>query len=542
MPVYRLTTFGGVSLLRDGEPFAGAVAQRQRLALLALVARYGARGIARDRVMSILWPGDSSTDARHSLDQAISATRIPDGARLVDGVATLRLNAEAVSSDVGEFDEASRDAPERAIELYAGPFLAGFAPRNGEAFERWAAVERAQLNRAYAGCLEALARRAAQGGDLAARAHWLGRLATEVLSDDVALQYLEALLAIDDRARALQFSRTYEHRVREELHTEVSREVRDLVRRIREQQPTELPAEGVTPRHGPPEPAAPSAPDRLRTLLGRAMRGRYDVGRVVSDEATLVRFAAFDRQGGAAVEVCALRPEVAAFADRGVFADVFGRVMARPHPGLAPVTDVGATADAVYYVTRATQGEPLRERLGRERPLRIPEAVQIARDLAAALAAAHSTRVAHLDVRPKHVTLATRGAVLARLGVAAALTAGPAGRSSGGDSPRSAMIMLGDPVYLSPEQIAGNVAPDERSDVYALGGLLFELLAGEPPHGTGALLPLRKATLPAQSVLDVRARVPDALAEVVSRCLERVPADRYQSASELLTALASVPI
>jgi serine/threonine-protein kinase len=161
----------------------------------------------------------------------------------------------------------------------------------------------------------------------------------------------------------------------------------------------------------------------------------------------------------------------------------------------------------------------------------------VADDLAAALAHAHSRGVRHGDLRPKHVLLTRAGIRVAGLGVVEALDLATAGSGAS-----TTAITIGAPAYLSPEQLAGEVNVDERSDLYSLGTIIYEMLAGEPPFTGGNLASMlsRKLSHPAPPVRQFRESVPTELETLVARCLARLPADRFQSASELADALRSL--
>ncbi|MDQ3998329.1 MAG: protein kinase, partial [Gemmatimonadota bacterium] len=171
----------------------------------------------------------------------------------------------------------------------------------------------------------------------------------------------------------------------------------------------------------------------------------------------------------------------------------------------------------------------------RDRPLALVESQRIAADVARALAHAHARRVHHRDLRPKHIIITPAGAVVARLGLADALSAsaGP-----GGEGPDDTGVLIGAPAYLSPEQLAGEASDGPRSDIYSLGCVLYEMVTGEPPFGgRGRGLIARKLTEPAPSVRNIRDGVPEELDQLIRRCLARTPTDRYQTAEELAEAL-----
>jgi eukaryotic-like serine/threonine-protein kinase len=182
------------------------------------------------------------------------------------------------------------------------------------------------------------------------------------------------------------------------------------------------------------------------------------------------------------------------------------------------------------------EGPSLREWLVRERALPLRDAVAIADDLAAALAHAHGRGVRHGDLRPKHVLLTRAGVSVAGFGIVEALDLATAGSGAS-----TTAVTIGAPAYLSPEQLAGEVNADERSDLYSLGSILFEMLAGEPPFGGVNLATMlsRKLSQPPPSVRQLRESVPPDLEALVARCLARSPADRFLNAQELAEALRS---
>jgi eukaryotic-like serine/threonine-protein kinase len=179
------------------------------------------------------------------------------------------------------------------------------------------------------------------------------------------------------------------------------------------------------------------------------------------------------------------------------------------------------------------EGESLREKLTREKQLSIPEAIQIGREVADALAYAHEKGVVHRDVKPANIMLDSGHAVVTDFGIALATQqADPDRLTATGVSP-------GSPHYMSPEQAAGEGDMDGRSDIYSLGCVLYEVLAGDPPF-TGRMpqaILAKKLTETPPGVRVVRDTVPTALERVVSRCLVRVPADRFKTAGELRDAL-----
>jgi serine/threonine protein kinase len=209
-------------------------------------------------------------------------------------------------------------------------------------------------------------------------------------------------------------------------------------------------------------------------------------------------------------------------------------------PRVLPVLDAAATEEIAYYVTPPSTGPTLRERLARDRELSIPDAIRLARDLAATLAVAHGHDVLHGDLRPKHVELLTDGVAVGGWALIDALAS--LGELGGSSSVPETAVTIAAPAYASPEQLEGGRLPDARSDVYSLGCVLFEALAGTPPFAPtgGHAILVRKLTEPAPSVRDARPSVPEDLDAVLSTCLARSPADRYASGAALADALASL--
>jgi DNA-binding SARP family transcriptional activator len=230
----HLTTFGGLSLA-DGEASDVAI-QRRRLAMLALLASAGKRGLTRDKLNAYLWPASASRDARHSLEQLLYSLRRQLGAQVFVGTDPLRLNADIILSDVAAFRDAlARDAHDVAVAAYRGPFLDGFYLREeaGE-FGRWVEDERARLSAAYAAALKRLADAAAQRNDWSdAVGWWRGLVALDRLSARNALGLIRALAAAGDPPEALRSAAAYESLVQQELGIAVERSIAAFVRSLR---------------------------------------------------------------------------------------------------------------------------------------------------------------------------------------------------------------------------------------------------------------------------------------------------------------------
>lgn len=233
----RVSVFGGLSVRNDsGEPLAGAAAQPRRMAILALLARAGQRGVARDKVLALLWPDAEDDRGSKALAQAIYALRKDLGADdVITGVAELRLDPSLVSTDVGEFAAAvSRGDDDRAVACYTGPFLDGFHLPNANEFTRWVEAERATLTADHSRSLESLARRHRAAGEVRASvAAWRKLAALEPLNARVAVGLMDALVADGERAAALQHARIYEALIEQELDLPPDGEVVAFAERLR---------------------------------------------------------------------------------------------------------------------------------------------------------------------------------------------------------------------------------------------------------------------------------------------------------------------
>jgi DNA-binding SARP family transcriptional activator len=229
--------------------------QRKALALLALLADAGDRGISRDRVVAYLWPDSDEERARTALRQLVHVLRTLSGEPdLVVTAPELRLDASVVTSDVAEFRSADALGDSAgAVALYGGPFLDGFYLRGADEFERWVATERASLATRVSIHLERLANSAAEGGDPAeAAALWRRAATIEPLSARAAVGLMQALDALGERAAALRHARVYEALVRDEVGGAPDAAVSALAERLRMAGEAGPPRERTTAPDGPP--------------------------------------------------------------------------------------------------------------------------------------------------------------------------------------------------------------------------------------------------------------------------------------------------
>lgn len=264
----RINAFGCMRVASDAGELTGAANQPRRLAVLAVLARAGDRGIRREKILALLWPDAEEEQARKTFAKALHALRRDLGAEdaLVGGMTDLRLNPEVISSDVGEFELALSEGDlERAARLYAGPFLDAFRVPGAPEFERWADTERVALAREYEHALEKLAASESARADHPAAVRWLRKLAAEdPLNARHALRLMRALADAGDRLGALQHARVYEALVDQQLDMPPDREVVAFAVRLRREH-----AEAPPPAENWGQSRTPSS-ERRTAARGRA--------------------------------------------------------------------------------------------------------------------------------------------------------------------------------------------------------------------------------------------------------------------------------
>ncbi len=265
-----------------------------------------------------------------------------------------------------------------------------------------------------------------------------------------------------------------------------------------------------------------------------ALADRYAVERELGRGGMAIVFLAHDQKTDRPVALKVLRPEVAAALGVERFLREI-RIAARlMHPNILALYDCGEAGGLLYYSMPYVAGESLRDRLHREKQLPIKDALQLTGEVADALGYAHSLGIVHRDIKPENVLIQAGHAVVSDFGIARALSA------AGGERLTETGLAIGTPAYMSPEQTTGDEAIDGRSDIYSLGCMLYEMLAGDPPFtgSTPQAILARKSVEQAPAISTVRGTVPNHVAAAITRALARVPADRYASALEFSAALA----
>ncbi len=278
--------------------------------------------------------------------------------------------------------------------------------------------------------------------------------------------------------------------------------------------------------------ALPSLTGRLATALA----GRYQIEREIGRGGMATVHLARDLRHGRWVAIKVLREELAAAVGAERFLEEIRVTASLQHPHILPLFDSGSAEGLVWYVMPFVEGETLRSRLARERRLPVDDALRLVREMADALEYAHRHGVVHRDVKPENVLLQSGHALVADFGIALAL------ENAGGARITRTGITLGTPSYMAPEQAAGDRPVDARTDVYALGAVLHEMLVGESPSAAAShQMPRNAMHEPVIALAARRADVSSSLDAAVRRALAKEPDERFPSAAAFAAALA-VPL
>jgi serine/threonine-protein kinase len=269
--------------------------------------------------------------------------------------------------------------------------------------------------------------------------------------------------------------------------------------------------------------------------LKAALADRYQIDREIGSGGMATVYLAQDLKHDRRVAIKVLRPELAATLGPDRFVREIEIAARLSHPHILPLHDSGEAGGILYYVMPYVEGESLRERLDREGKLSVAEAVRLVDEIASALSYAHEQGVVHRDVKPENIMLSGGRAVVADFGIGRAVCV------AGGDRLTGTGFAVGTPAYMSPEQAFGEADVDARSDVYALGCVVYEMVSGHAPFEAstpqGLLAKQAGGTVPSLRASDPA--IPPFLERAVERTLAKEPADRFQTASEFAEALTS---
>ena len=269
--------------------------------------------------------------------------------------------------------------------------------------------------------------------------------------------------------------------------------------------------------------------------LAAALADRYTIERELGAGGMATVYLAQDLKHDRQVAIKVLKPELAAVLGADRFVVEIKTTAALQHPHILPLFDSGSADGFLFYVMPFIQGETLRSKLDRETQFGIDEAIRFARDVADALDYAHRHGVVHRDIKPENILLHDGRPMVADFGIALALSAAAGGRMT------ETGMSLGTPHYMSPEQATADKEISGRSDIYSLGSVLYEMLAGNPPHvGNSAQQIIMKIIAESvEPVTKYRKSVPPNVAAAVAKALEKLPADRFESAKAFAEALGN---
>jgi Tol biopolymer transport system component/serine/threonine protein kinase/DNA-binding SARP family transcriptional activator len=527
----ELGTLGTIDLKdANGRELHSLLAQPKRLALLTFLCVAKPHGFhRRDKLLGLFWPDADQEHARLSLRNALHVLRRTLGEKVlqVRGDEEISVDFATVSCDANTFERAVSDGRYlEAIDSYRGDFLPGFFISECPEFERWLDEQRDVLRRAAARAGQLAAESLEAAGNVTAAVS-LARKALE-LSDDDERVLRRLMLLLDqagDRAGALRAYTAFAERLAKDFQGKPSSETEALINGLRmhaQNAPASTPGSGTTPGLLARENGAGSSAEvsgyRIEKELGKGSMATV--------------YLAMDLKHQRRVALKILRPEVVATIGKERFLSEISICSHLRHPRILPLFDSGETGGLPFF-SMPPIGETLRTRLDRERQLPIDEAIRLALEIGEALQYAHSQGIVHRDVKPENILLEDGHALVSDFGIARAIDSTEARRIT------HKGVALGSPSYMSPEQSEDNYALDPRTDVYSLGCVVYEMLAGDPPFiGSSArVIFARKSAEPAPSLRVVRETVPAALEEAVLKALARSPSDRFRSVAEFTAAL-----
>lgn len=269
--------------------------------------------------------------------------------------------------------------------------------------------------------------------------------------------------------------------------------------------------------------------------LATALADRYRFERALGAGGMATVYLAEDLKHDRKVAIKVLKPELAAVLGAERFVVEIKTTAAMSHPHILPLFDSGTADGFLFYVMPYIEGETIRDKLNRETQFGVADAVRIAREVADALDYAHRRGIIHRDIKPENILLHDGRAMVMDFGIALAVSAAAGGRMT------ETGLSLGTPHYMSPEQATAEKDISARSDVYSIASVLYEMLAGQPPHvgGSAQQVIMKIIAEPAPPVVTLRKSVPPNVSAALGTALEKLPADRFESARAFADALAN---
>ena len=268
--------------------------------------------------------------------------------------------------------------------------------------------------------------------------------------------------------------------------------------------------------------------------LNAALEGHYSIGREIGEGGMATVYLAEDLKHERKVALKVLKPELSAVVGAERFLAEIKTTANLQHPHILPLHDSGEADGFLYFVMPYVEGDTVRDKIEQEKQLGVDEALEITKKVASALEYAHKRGVVHRDIKPANILLSEEGdPILADFGIALAVA------HAGGSRVTETGLSLGTPHYMSPEQATGDRDVDQRTDVYALGCVLYEMLTGDPPYqGSNVQSVLAKILTDDVPVpTRIRAAIPANVDAAIRRALEKLPADRFGSAQDFSRAL-----
>jgi serine/threonine-protein kinase len=274
----------------------------------------------------------------------------------------------------------------------------------------------------------------------------------------------------------------------------------------------------------------------LQQRLAEALRGRYTIQSEIGRGGLAYVFLAEEHKHRRRVAVKVLRPSLAGSLRPARFRREIAIAAKLHHPHIVPLFDSDGSDDLLYFTMPYVEGETLRALLARRQRISIEDAIRMARQVASGLSYSHAQGIIHRDVKPENVLISGDVPQIADFGIARGI------HEATSDRITATGLVVGTPLYMSPEQGAGTQELDERTDLYSLGCVLYEMLVGAPPF-TGPsprAIIMRHAMNPVPSIRNVRPNVPERLERAVMRALAKEPGDRHDSVAEFAAQLAEI--
>jgi len=528
----------------EGSDTQALLARPKLLGLLAFLSVGATRGFQRrDSLIGCFWPELSQERARSAVRQSLYRLRLCLGEEIVvtRGDDEVGVSEAEFWADVTAFEEAlAAGELASALKLYRGDLLDGFYVPDAPEFERWLDERRTELRQTASSAAWRLADQEAGLQHTASAGQWSRHARNLAPLDERLLRRVIKLLdRLGDRSGAVREYESFARRLADELELEPSPETKGLIESVRAR------SEAIQPDTPPPtlkirespvaSVAASSFTATPERTLTRALADFYRIEKEIGVGGMATVYLAHDLRHDRDVAVKVMASELSGSLGVERFLREIQIAATLTHPHIVPVYDSGSADGQPYYVMPYVEGESLRDRMEREKQLPLDEALEIVREVTDALGYAHRQGVVHRDVKPENILLADGHASVADFGI------GRAVKTAGGTRLTNTGMAVGTPKYMSPEQVTLSGEVDGRSDVYSLGCVLYEMLAGEPPFSgaTAEIVARQHLTATPRPLADLRPTVPVHVSAAIVRALAKTPADRFSQATQFAQALVT---